>query len=396
MSTIFPGSASVGQVYNGYTFDGTAWNINGIDLTENYLEESSASATYLTKVSASNTYLTQISASTIYQPKVANISDTEIGYLDNVSSNIQTQLNAKASLTNPTFVTSVLGGTTFSAFTTTEGLTLGNINGYGGAGQASRTNNILSGSNVQAATAPVTITDNYSVRDVGSGGDTVTYAINLGSGPVDGIDGTSVKTINIGTGTLVNGGISNINVGATGVNVSLSGSVTVNGATLVPGMSLVKKQVVGSGVTSVVVNDAFSAAYDNYEILWTGGTMTSSSGDSQIYLSLNGATGSNYKTYLRYTNGTTMNVAAQTTTRFMWVGGGSTGSGLMQIKLYAPYLSVHTRAESHAYNSWNNGFFGSSNGVHEVSGSYTGFTATVSGTGTMSGGTIRVYGYNNG
>ena len=52
MSTIFPGSASVGQVYNNYTFDGTAWNINGIDLTENYLEESSASTTYQTKLTA--------------------------------------------------------------------------------------------------------------------------------------------------------------------------------------------------------------------------------------------------------------------------------------------------------------------------------------------------------
>ena len=69
MSTIFPGSASAGQVYNNYTFDGTAWNINGIDLTENYLEESSASATYLTKVSASNTYITQTSASTTYATK---------------------------------------------------------------------------------------------------------------------------------------------------------------------------------------------------------------------------------------------------------------------------------------------------------------------------------------
>ena len=61
MSTIFPGSASVGQIYNNYTFDGTAWNINGIDLTENYLEESSASATYLTQVSASTTYATKAS-----------------------------------------------------------------------------------------------------------------------------------------------------------------------------------------------------------------------------------------------------------------------------------------------------------------------------------------------
>lgn len=103
MSTIFPGSASVGQIYNNYTFDGTAWNINGIDLTENYLEESSASATYLTQVSASNTYITQTSASTTYQPKVANVSDTEIGYLDGVTSAIQTQLNSKANLSGATF-----------------------------------------------------------------------------------------------------------------------------------------------------------------------------------------------------------------------------------------------------------------------------------------------------
>jgi hypothetical protein len=59
MSTIFPGSASVGQVFDGYTFDGTAWNINGIDLTADYLESSTASSTYLTQTSASTTYATK-------------------------------------------------------------------------------------------------------------------------------------------------------------------------------------------------------------------------------------------------------------------------------------------------------------------------------------------------
>jgi hypothetical protein len=73
MSTIFPGSASVGQVFDGYSFDGTAWNIIGIDLTADY------------------------------QPRVENISDTEIGYLNNASANIQTQLNAKANLSGATF-----------------------------------------------------------------------------------------------------------------------------------------------------------------------------------------------------------------------------------------------------------------------------------------------------
>ena len=53
--------------------------------------------------SASSTYLTQASASSTYQTKVANISDAEIGYLDGVTSAIQTQLNEKAPTANPTF-----------------------------------------------------------------------------------------------------------------------------------------------------------------------------------------------------------------------------------------------------------------------------------------------------
>ena len=121
MATIFPGSASAGQIFDGYSFNGTAWDIIGIDLTENYLEESSASATYLTQVSASNTYLTQTSASTIYQPKVANISDTEIGYLNGVTSSIQTQLDDKSTasktetLTNKTLTTPTINGPAITA-----------------------------------------------------------------------------------------------------------------------------------------------------------------------------------------------------------------------------------------------------------------------------------------
>ena len=36
MATIFPLSASVGQTFNGYEFDGISWNIIGIDLTQDY------------------------------------------------------------------------------------------------------------------------------------------------------------------------------------------------------------------------------------------------------------------------------------------------------------------------------------------------------------------------
>ena len=92
-----------------------------------------------------------------------------------------------------------------------------------------------------------------------------------------------------------------------------------------------------------------------------------------------------------------MFVASQSNTaQWNWIGGGSTGSGFLQIKLYAPFLSIHTRMDSNGYNSWNNVNFGNSNGVHTVASSYTGFTLNVTGTGSMTGGTIRIYGYNNG
>lgn len=39
MATIFPLDAEPGQIFNGYQFDGTSWNIVGIDLTEDYVTE---------------------------------------------------------------------------------------------------------------------------------------------------------------------------------------------------------------------------------------------------------------------------------------------------------------------------------------------------------------------
>lgn len=69
MSTIFPLSASAGQEFQGYRYNGEKWELIGIDLTADYLEESIASSLYLTKASASTTYITQASASITYATK---------------------------------------------------------------------------------------------------------------------------------------------------------------------------------------------------------------------------------------------------------------------------------------------------------------------------------------
>ena len=108
----------------------TAWSaldyfLDSSDLS-GYLTASSASTTYLTQASASSTYLTQTSASTTYQPKVENVDNTEIGYLNGVTSLIQTQIDSKlnkvdGSVTTATASASVVRNITLSTSSPTGG-----------------------------------------------------------------------------------------------------------------------------------------------------------------------------------------------------------------------------------------------------------------------------------
>ncbi len=155
---------------------------------------------------------------------------------------------------------------------------------------------------------------------------------------------------------------------------------------------------VNSSITSLTVVGAFSSTYDNYRILWSGSTMTSSSGDSQLNFQFGPSSVSNYNTayysILIYSNGSTNLTASQSNAgQFSWMGGGSTGSGLFQMDLYGPNLAVHSRMQSSAYNSWNDVYFGGVSGVHKASNQYTDFTINVTGTGTISGGTLCIYGF---
>ena len=59
---------------------------------------------------------------TTIQARVADVSDTEIGYLNGVTSAIQTQLDAKAALISPSFTTPSLGAATATSITLTDAL----------------------------------------------------------------------------------------------------------------------------------------------------------------------------------------------------------------------------------------------------------------------------------
>lgn len=108
MSTIFPGSASVGQIFDGYSFDGTAWNIIGNEFNPTYFSPTApdnpkAGDLWVDSISnvpsiSPETILTISSASATYQPLVSGVSSTEIGYLDGVTSAIQTQIDARLTI----------------------------------------------------------------------------------------------------------------------------------------------------------------------------------------------------------------------------------------------------------------------------------------------------------
>jgi hypothetical protein len=71
-------------------------------------EISNTAAIAQSKISGLTTDLSTITTNITYkQDKVANVSDTEIGYLDGVTSNVQSQIDGKASLSGATFTGSV-------------------------------------------------------------------------------------------------------------------------------------------------------------------------------------------------------------------------------------------------------------------------------------------------
>ena len=93
-------------------WNGTAWINDAVNLSTDTIGSFVQSLVAGTGVTLSNnsgenaTPTVAVDTSVI-QARVANITDTEIGYLDGVSSAIQTQLNAKAPTASPTFTGTV-------------------------------------------------------------------------------------------------------------------------------------------------------------------------------------------------------------------------------------------------------------------------------------------------
>jgi hypothetical protein len=164
------------------------------------------------------------------------------------------------------------------------------------------------------------------------------------------------------------------------------------------GLTLVKTQTIGSGVSTVTVTDAFSATYDNYKIIISGGV---GSGSSGLHMQL-GATTSGYYTVGLYQYAHT-GVGAISTDKlanyseFVGMGNCSVNSIGSNIEVNSPYLTKPTTVSNNdirCLNSDANAEF--YRGFVDNTTSYTDFKIFCGSGGiTMTGGTIKVYGYQN-
>lgn len=152
------------------------------------------------------------------------------------------------------------------------------------------------------------------------------------------------------------------------------------------GLWLVKSQTVGTTVGSVTVTDAFSANYDSYKIIWTGGVASTT---IDLYLTLGTSNFYNWSAVYSTFSATPAAAGAANTTFLGYPGAATTTWGGANFELHRPF-----KTEATFYNAQHVNFAAGINtvGFLNNSTSYTSFTLTTS-TGTITGGTIRVYGY---
>lgn len=155
------------------------------------------------------------------------------------------------------------------------------------------------------------------------------------------------------------------------------------------GLWLVKSQTIGSGVTSVTVTGAFSADFDRYRIT-IDGTIASAGGD--LRFQLGSTTAAYYGIYNYQAPSGTSAVYYQNNTANAYIGGiDAYGDQTITFDISNPQKATRTTFTGQAFG--NNYYFNFGNQLADTT-QYTAFTVYTGGP-TLTGGTIRVYGYRN-
>ena len=160
------------------------------------------------------------------------------------------------------------------------------------------------------------------------------------------------------------------------------------------GLDFVKQTTIGTTVASVPVTNAFSATYDSYVIIVTGGTGSATAENLGLTM---GATTTGYRNSIIGVSTASAVSGAydnNTNNKWIWAGASDPTGTIARIELWNPFLALATFMQAQMIRAGANSHF-TALGTLANTTSYTGFTITP-GAGTLTGGTITVYGYRKG
>jgi len=218
------------------------------------------------------------------------------------------------------------------------------------------------------------------------------------------INGTAAiqSTIVDAKGDLIAGtgadAVSRLAVGTDGHTLVADSSTSTGLAWAAPAstgaLTLVKTQTIGSAVSTVTVTNAFSSSYDNYVIMISGGVGSTS---ENLNLQLGSTTTGYYVAgFYNYANSASLvGDSYNNTSSFKIAGSVSTNSLNGIIHLQGPNLAKFTNAHYQNHRTATADSIAMRATAFEASTTqHTDFTLAV-GSGTITGGTIKVYGYAN-
>jgi hypothetical protein len=171
----------------------------------------------------------------------------------------------------------------------------------------------------------------------------------------------------------------------------LGNAIDTTVAGLGSGLTLVKSQTIGSAVSTVTVSNAFSSTYDNYKIILNGGTASTG---ANLSLKLGSTATGYYRVGFVAAPADAGITASNDNNAASWtvIGRVNTTGQNTSFDLIAPNKAELTYINGFRSGVATNDIAGGFSGTLNNTTQYTEFTLTAS-TGTMTGGTIRVYGY---
>lgn len=158
------------------------------------------------------------------------------------------------------------------------------------------------------------------------------------------------------------------------------------------GLVYIKSQTIGTAVSSVEVTGAFSSTYDVYRIVLAGGTQSASI--PSLGFQFSGiSTGVYYGGFVgaAYNTGTVTGLGVNAATSWTYAGIGTGGGNLMDLTIWGATTTTRKYCSTGVY-------FQAAGVYGHFMGETTGATAEtafkiIPSSGTLTGGTITVYGY---